>query len=76
MRSRENAMDGQIRINGRDEPLSVLTIARLVAEKTEQANPKGIAVALNGKVVPRQAWSDTTLQAGDQIEIVRVLQGG
>jgi sulfur carrier protein len=69
-------MAAQIRINGRDEPLSVRTIALLVAEKTEQAQPKGVAVALNGKVVPRQAWSDTTLHDGDQIEIVRVLQGG
>jgi sulfur carrier protein len=69
-------MDAQIRINGRDEPLSARTIALLVAEKTEQAHPKGIAVALNGKVVPRKAWSDTALREGDQVEIVRVLQGG
>ena len=37
---------------------------------------RGIAVALNGSVVPRSAWADTTLKPGDNVEIVRARQGG
>jgi thiamine biosynthesis protein ThiS len=33
-------------------------------------------VALNGAVVPRAAWKETPLHAGDTIEIVRARQGG
>ena len=36
----------------------------------------GIAVAVNGAVVPRGRWAAVRLVAGDDIEIVKVLQGG
>jgi sulfur carrier protein len=38
--------------------------------------PAGIAVAVNGIVVPRGQWTRTELRAGDRIEIVRAVQGG
>ena len=37
---------------------------------------RGIAVALNGSVVPRAAWRATAFKAGDSVEIVRARQGG
>lgn len=36
----------------------------------------GIAVALNGTVVPMRDWSATELRAGDRVEIVTAVQGG
>jgi sulfur carrier protein len=69
-------MDATIQVNGAEEPLGVTTVAALVAAKAEPANRKGIAVAINGAVVPRAAWADTALKPGDRVEIVRVLQGG
>jgi sulfur carrier protein len=69
-------MDATIHVNGAEEPLGLTTVAALVAQKTEQSNPRGIAVAINGAVVPRAAWADTALAPGDRVEIVRVLQGG
>lgn len=65
-----------ISVNGEDEPLSTDTLAALVAAKAQQTNRTGIAVAVNGAVVPRTAWEATALRPGDRIEIVRVLQGG
>lgn len=65
-----------IQINGKDESLAGPTIAALLEDKEIGANARGIAVALNGAVVPRAAWRQTTLSAGDRVEIVRVLQGG
>ena len=65
-----------IRVNGRDEPLAVVTLAALLEERSVDTGRRGIAVALNGAIVPRAAWLQTTLHPGDRIEIVRVLQGG
>jgi len=37
---------------------------------------RGVAVALNGRVVARAAWPTTTLAPGDSVEIVLARQGG
>ncbi|MGB6538178.1 MAG: sulfur carrier protein ThiS, partial [Xanthobacteraceae bacterium] len=63
-----------IRVNGESEPLLVPTIEVLLAEKAVDTAQRGIAVALNGTVVPRAAWGDTKLKAGDSVEIVRARQ--
>jgi sulfur carrier protein len=66
-----------IQVNGANEPLGAQkTLAALVAEKAMDTSQRGLAVALNGAVVPRAAWSATPLRAGDSIEIVRARQGG
>jgi sulfur carrier protein len=65
-----------IRVNGESEPLAAATLAALLAEKAVDTEQKGIAVALNGAVVPRTAWPQTELKAGDSVEIVRARQGG
>ena len=65
-----------IRVNGESEPLVAATLAALLAEKAVDTEQKGIAVALNGAVVPRAAWPQTQLSAGDNVEIVRARQGG
>jgi sulfur carrier protein len=36
----------------------------------------GLAVARNGAVVPRSQWSITTLEPGDEVEILSAVQGG
>jgi sulfur carrier protein len=68
--------DALIRVNGESEPLVATTLAALLAEKAVDTEQKGIAVALNGAVVPRAAWPQTQLNAGDNVEIVRARQGG
>jgi sulfur carrier protein len=68
--------DASIRVNGESEPLAAATLEALLAEKAVDTEQKGIAVALNGAVVPRAAWRATQLKAGDSIEIVRARQGG
>jgi sulfur carrier protein len=65
-----------IRVNGESEPLAAATIEVLLAEKAVDTGLRGIAVALNGEVVPRAAWRDTALKPGDNVEIVRARQGG
>lgn len=37
---------------------------------------KALAVAVNRQVVPRQRWSEHSLQAADKVDIVRAIGGG
>ncbi len=60
-----------IRINGEGAPLTAAALAELLAQNGVDAQGKGVAVALNGRVVRRQAWSNTKLSPGDDVEIVR-----
>jgi sulfur carrier protein len=68
--------NAHIRINGENEPLVAATLAALLEEKAVDVAQRGIAVALNGAVVPRAAWPQTPLKPGDNVEIVRARQGG
>lgn len=65
-----------IQINGERQPIGATTLAGLLTEKAVETGQRGIAVAVNGAVVPRAAWAQTPLQPGDSIEIVRARQGG
>jgi sulfur carrier protein len=78
---RENAMaqaaaQASIRVNGQDEPLAAATLSALLEEKAVDTGRRGIAVAVNGAIVPRAAWPQTQLRPGDSVEIVRARQGG
>jgi sulfur carrier protein len=37
---------------------------------------RGVAIAVDGQVVPRSAWSSSTLAAGSRVEIVSAAAGG
>jgi sulfur carrier protein len=50
------------------------TVAGLVAGLTTAV--RGVAVAVNGEVVPRSTWADTTLRDGDRVEVLTAAQGG
>ncbi len=66
----------QIQVNGKSELVAAATLEALLAEKAVDTSQRGIAVAINGTVVPRRAWPATPLRAGDSVEIVRARQGG
>ena len=52
-----------IRVNGQDEPLLAQTVAALLAQREIPTDMRGIAVALNGRVVPRADWPAATSEA-------------
>jgi sulfur carrier protein len=37
---------------------------------------RGVAVALDGEVVPRARWDEEELTEGQRVEVVRAVQGG
>jgi sulfur carrier protein len=52
------------------------TVAGLLAHLGHPPGGPGIAVALNGEVVPRSAWPTTTLDDDDRLEVLGASQGG
>lgn len=63
------------RVNGEEMDTNASTIAALVEQVIGSPEQRGIAVARNGEVVPRSQWSQG-IDEGDEIEIVRAVQGG
>jgi sulfur carrier protein len=64
-----------ITLNGQsrqaEEGISLTALVRQVSERAT-----GIAVAVNGEVVPRSSWQETRLADGDRVEVVTAVQGG
>ncbi|MBK6846435.1 MAG: sulfur carrier protein ThiS [Proteobacteria bacterium] len=65
----------QVIVNGTPQPLVAPTLQGLL-EQLGQAERRGIAVALNDAVVPRERWAATALRPGDRLEILVAVQGG
>ena len=66
----------RLRINGIEAEVAVATIAELLAERGIDPKARFLAVAVNGAVVRRAEWLEAGLSSGDEVEIVRPLQGG
>lgn len=65
----------RVEVNGeRREFPAAGTLADVLAERGTPE--KGIAVALDGEVVPRAAWADTPVADGARVEIMTAVQGG
>ena len=65
----------KVAVNGTADQFPENTsIHDVVASKTLQEEI--VIVLLNGEMLKKEVWADTRLQAGDKIEIVRVVGGG
>lgn len=64
-----------VRVNGKEEQLQAATVADLLSARGI-VRAKGVAVALNGAVVPAGLWATSRLASGDQVEIVKPFGGG
>jgi sulfur carrier protein len=64
-------------LNGeqRDLPAGASLSAAIEAAGAE-AGRRGIAVAVDGEVVPRGEWDGTRLADGQRVEVVQAVQGG
>jgi len=64
-----------VSVNGeRRELPDGATVAEVVTTLTGEE--RGVAVALNGEVVPRSAWPTTALAEGQSLEVLKAVQGG
>lgn len=62
-------------VNGQTQAVpdgvTVDAVARTLLDR-----PRGVAVALNGEVVPRSTWAQVRLAEDDRIEVLTARQGG
>lgn len=67
----------RIVLNGREQELrDGASIVDAVQAAAGDAERWGIAVALDGEVVPRGRWSATALREGQAVEVLEARQGG
>ena len=77
MTSRRVEGDDSLEVLVNGEPCVVpssTTLAGLVA--LVGIERRGVAIAVDGQVVPRSAWADSTLLDGARVEIVTAAAGG
>jgi sulfur carrier protein len=66
----------KIELNGRAvEVAPQATVADAVEASGAEAR-RGVAVAVEGEVVPRSEWESTPLRDGQQVEVLHAVQGG
>jgi sulfur carrier protein len=66
-----------ITVNGEPREIAAgATVQALLRELRGTPDGRGIAIALEGEVVPRQAWPDTEITDGAHVEVVVAVQGG
>ncbi|HEY3019358.1 MAG TPA: sulfur carrier protein ThiS [Solirubrobacteraceae bacterium] len=64
-------------VNG--EPREVAagtTVTALVVELGLPAGGRGVAVAIDGEVVPRAEWGTREVDEGARVEVLTAMQGG
>jgi sulfur carrier protein len=66
----------RLTVNGRElvEAESGLSVGALVDRLASRR--RGVAVAVNGTVVPRSTWETARLADGDAVEVLTAAQGG
>ena len=64
-----------VTVNGEDRTLADgATVRALVAEL--DLPDEGVAIAVDGMVVPGSSWDDTPLGAGAEVDVLTAVQGG
>jgi sulfur carrier protein len=51
-------------------------VADAVAATGAEPGGRGVAVAVDGEVVPRGEWAELELRDGQRIEVLQAVQGG
>jgi len=69
-----------VTVNGRERRVpdgaTVEAVLRAILADRSGGRPRGIAVAVEGEVVPRSQWGSTAVPAGAFIEVLTAVQGG
>jgi sulfur carrier protein len=65
-----------ITINGERQELGERATVEAAVRAAGAPDGRGVAVALDGEVVPRGEWATTELREGQQVEVLHAVQGG
>ena len=65
-----------IYLNGDPRERAGATIAELLADLGVEPGARGVAVAVEGEVVPRAEWPRRRVNEGERVEALSAMQGG
>ena len=65
-----------VMLNGERRDIGEGATVESVVLAAGASNGRGVAVALDGEVVPRGEWASTEVREGQQVEVLRAVQGG
>ncbi len=64
-------------LNGRPSDIPAgETVASVLARLGLRTDAKGVAVAVDGEVLPRARWENFALSADARVEVLTAMQGG
>jgi sulfur carrier protein len=66
-----------IRVNGEESDARPgETVGQLLASLGLEADARGVAVAVDGQVLPRSSWTSFALADDARVEVLTAMQGG
>jgi sulfur carrier protein len=63
-------------VNGEPRERAGATIEELLADLGVEVRARGVAVAVDGEVVPRAEWGRRRITEGQRVEALSAMQGG
>lgn len=66
----------RVSLNGSEHALPDGASVTDAIDSLDMADATGVAVAVDGTVIPRSQWNEVRLFANQKIEVVRAVQGG
>lgn len=65
-----------VKVNGQDHRFDRELPVEALLRELKFDRTEGLAVAINYRVAPRQTFASTVVKDGDEVEIIRAVQGG
>ena len=65
-----------VTLNGERRELPDAATVEAAVRAAGADDGRGVAVALDGEVVPRGEWATTEVRDGQQVEVLHAVQGG
>jgi sulfur carrier protein len=65
-----------VMLNGERHELRDPATVEVAVLATGAPDGRGVAVAVDGEVVPRGEWATTEVRDGQQVEVLHAVQGG
>ena len=65
-----------VTLNGERRELREPATVEVAVRASGAPDGRGVAVALDGEVVPRGQWATTQVHDGQQVEVLHAVQGG
>jgi sulfur carrier protein len=65
-----------VTLNGERLELSEPATVEVAVQAAGAPEGRGVAVAIDGEVVPRGEWATTEVRDGQQVEVLHAVQGG